>query len=159
MIVTFGITTQSLLIKGIMFLFAMLIGLIGLDQTIARERNTFIIASYLRTFIEPNTTGIKWEGRLQKFRERSHTKSVIPRSEKFVNFLWFTYPSLIIINFLFFAVFVLSEFWTYSRIYVAGTVAVVLCVAVYMLWRLHRSWLTTQKYIFNTDFRGAITVI
>lgn len=146
MSVTFGIHVQNLWIKDFLFLFAMIIGFIGLDQTIDRERSTFIIASYLRMFIEPNTTGIKWEGRLKKFRERSHAKSVIPSYGEFINYLSFTYPILIIINFVLFAVYVFSEYWTHPGIYIAGATAVVLCVAIYTLWRLYRSWLKTRKY-------------
>lgn len=146
MSVTFGIHVQSLLIKGFLFLFAMIIGFIGLDQTIDRERSTFIIASYLRMFIEPNTTGIKWEGRLKEFRARSHAKSVIPSFGEFINYLSFTYSILIIINFLLFAACVLYEFSTYPCIYIAGATAAVLCAAVLTLWCLYRSWLKTRKY-------------
>ena len=47
------------------------IATIGLWQTIDLCRGTFLIAAYLRIFIEPKTQHLRWETRLYKFRQYS----------------------------------------------------------------------------------------
>jgi hypothetical protein len=149
MSVAFGINVQNLLIKGLLFFFAEIIAIIGLGQTIDRERSTFIIASYLRTFIEPNTTGIKWESRLREFRTRSHAKSALPSYGEFINYQRFTYLFLIAINFLSSAGCVLYELRCPPGIYFAGTG--ILCNAVLTIWLLRWAWLASLKYTVNHD--------
>lgn len=57
--------------------------LIASIQSLYKENSTFIIASYLRTFVEPGPTDIKWETRLAAFRIRrmgGHTRAPLATS-------------------------------------------------------------------------------
>lgn len=51
------------------FAASIIISFIGLKQNSERIRGTFIIASYLRIFMEGHTKHLRWETRLQKFRD------------------------------------------------------------------------------------------
>ena len=65
--VAFQVTSHDLL-KILIFLTAIFMLFISMVQTVNRMRGTFNIATYLRTFIEPKSTELHWECRLQKLR-------------------------------------------------------------------------------------------
>lgn len=65
--VAFSESVPTPLLKAFLFFLAQIIASIGLWQTLERERSIFVIASYLRTFVEPKVPGLKWETRLEKF--------------------------------------------------------------------------------------------
>lgn len=58
-------------VKAIIFFVAEGIALLGLFQVVDRGRSTYIVAAYLRTFIEaePDIQHLKWETRLHRFRK------------------------------------------------------------------------------------------
>lgn len=61
--------------KSALFFLVEVVALIGLYQNTEIIKSTYIIASYIRTFIEPQTSEIKWETRLlQFFKESSDYK-------------------------------------------------------------------------------------
>lgn len=62
----FALTREGVdnLVKGSLFLVAVLAAIYGLFQTTWRVRNTRLIASYLRVHIEPQTSHLRWETRL-----------------------------------------------------------------------------------------------
>lgn len=57
------------LVKTTLFIFMEIFAFIGLAQLIDRFAWTFVITSYIKTFIEPQTRNIKWETRLKIYRE------------------------------------------------------------------------------------------
>jgi hypothetical protein len=62
----FALTREGVdnLIKGSLFIVAVVVAIYGLFQTTWRVRNTRLIASYLRVHIEPQTSHLRWETRL-----------------------------------------------------------------------------------------------
>lgn len=62
----FALTREGVdnFIKGSLFIVAALAAIYGLLQTTWRVKSTRIIASYLRVYIEPQTTYLRWETRL-----------------------------------------------------------------------------------------------
>ena len=58
-------------IRGVMFFLAAIIILINTLQILDRERATYVIASYIRVFIESKLSDLRWESRLKEFREES----------------------------------------------------------------------------------------
>jgi drug/metabolite transporter (DMT)-like permease len=61
--------------KGFLFAVADAVAIIGMFQGVDRQRSTFLIASYLRHFIEPHMSHVRWETRLLRFRQLSSRKS------------------------------------------------------------------------------------
>ena len=106
--IAFGVAVSSLLVKGILFLLVQVIVCIGLWQTVQRAYISLTIASYLRTFVEPKTTGLRWESRLKKYRRRAMATFRHLRLGEFFNYL-LIYIFLIIVNFLFSAGYVIYE--------------------------------------------------
>ncbi len=96
--VAFSESVPNPLLKAFLFFLAQIIAIVGLWQTLERERSIFVTASYLRTLIEPKVTGLKWETRLEKFRIHSQKTSGILY---YIDYQLFTYPFLIAINYLF----------------------------------------------------------
>lgn len=70
--------------RTMVFLAAICMLFMSMLQTIERMRGTFLIASYMRTFLEQKTEHIKWETRLKKFRELSPGYG----HKRFNTFLW-----------------------------------------------------------------------
>jgi hypothetical protein len=62
-----NIVPLPLMKAGLLF-FAWLVAILGMANSMDRGRSTHLIASYLRTFIEPQAT-IKWETRLHQLRQ------------------------------------------------------------------------------------------
>lgn len=62
-------------LKGVACFIAWLVVLMSIYQIIDREQSVFIIASYLRIFVESETTYMKWDTRLLEFRNEQKTGS------------------------------------------------------------------------------------
>jgi hypothetical protein len=95
--VAFSQYVSNRFLQFLLYFLVQAIACLGLRQTLERERGTFVIASYLRTFIEPELPGLKWETRLEKFRSRSQKTT---RHTFYINYRLFTYPFLILLSFL-----------------------------------------------------------
>jgi hypothetical protein len=54
--------------------------LAGMKQTLSRVRGTFLIASYIRRYLEPHTKHIWWELRLKEFRLINEKSDYFPLS-------------------------------------------------------------------------------
>jgi hypothetical protein len=65
----FALTREGVdnLTKGSLFIVAGLAAIYGLFQTTWRVKNTRIIASYLRVYVEPKTAYLRWETRLFRY--------------------------------------------------------------------------------------------
>jgi hypothetical protein len=61
--------------RGFLFAVADAVAIIGMFQGVDRQRSTFLIASYLRHFIEPQMSHVRWETRLLRFRHLAGRKS------------------------------------------------------------------------------------
>jgi hypothetical protein len=156
MTMAFGIAVSSLLVKSLLFLLVQVIVCIGLWQTIQRAYTSLTIASYLRTFVEPKTAGLKWESRLKNFRNRAQGPFRHLRLGEFFNYL-LLYLILIIVNFLLSAGYVIYEL----RLSPFLTLAVVLivCIGALTLWflwtslRILRSYTTNNGGAFDTIWK------
>ena len=60
----------DLRLKAILFIFTAIVCLIGISQNIDRLRSTNVIASYIKTYIEPQIH-VSWETKLAKFRNKA----------------------------------------------------------------------------------------
>ena len=142
-------SVTNLLVKSFLFFFVQAIAYIGLLQTLERERTNFVIASYLRTFIESKIPSIKWETRLEKFRASSRKAS---RISYYFNFQVYTYPFLIGINYLL-AMYFLYEFFTPSSLSItlgiAIFVGILICWLIADAWRLKRINTTHHSLTFD----------
>jgi len=69
--VVFSQALQASTGKGFLFFLATAIAIIGMLQSVDRERSSFVNASYLRTFTEKKLKHVKWETRLFRFRTTS----------------------------------------------------------------------------------------
>ena len=145
--IAFGVAVSSLLVKGILFLLVQVIVCIGLWQTVQRAYISLTIASYLRTFVEPKTTGLRWESRLKKYRRRAMATFRHLRLGEFFNYL-LIYIFLIIVNFLFSAGYVIYE----MRLSPILNVAIVLIgfVGVMTIWFLWISLRILKRYSANS---------
>jgi len=154
MTIAFGVAVSSLLVKGLLFLLVQVIVCIGLWQTIQRAYTSLTIASYLRTFVEPKTVGLKWESRLQNFRNRAQITFRHLRVGEFFNYL-LIYLFLIIVNFLLSAGYVLYELRSSPFITLAGVLIV--CVGALTIWFLWTSLRILKMY--TADSGGAFDKI
>lgn len=145
--IAFGVAVSSFLVKGILFLLVQVIVCIGLWQTVQRAYISLTIASYLRTFVEPNTAGLKWESRLKKYR--IYSTAIFPhlRFGEFLNYL-LIYIFLIIANFLFSAGYVLYEMRLSPFLNLA--IALILSVGLLTIWILWISLRILKKYSANS---------
>jgi hypothetical protein len=146
--VAFSTSIQSLLVKGILFFLAQLIACIGLWQTVHRGYSTFMIASYLRTFVEPKTTGLKWESRLKRFRNRINVIVPLRSYGELANYQVFTYIFLIAISFGIGAFFVISEFPSPPLLY--WGIAFIIFAALLTLGFLRAAFKVLAKYAANS---------
>ena len=147
MTIAFGVAVSSLLVKGLLFLLMQVIVCIGLWQTIQRAYTSLTIASYLRTFVEPKTAGLKWESRLENFRRRAQGTFRHLRLGEFFNYL-LIYLFLIIANFLLSVGYVIYEL-RFSRFLILSIVLVV-GVGAITLWFLWTSLRILRMYTANS---------
>lgn len=94
----FALTREGVddLIKGSLFIVAVLAAVYGLFQTTWRVKNTRIIASYLRFYVEPETSFLRWETRLFRYIRA-------PQNRKGIGLLTnqgYIYTPLIVLNYL-----------------------------------------------------------
>lgn len=145
--IAFGVAVSSLLVKGMLFLLVQVIVCIGLWQTVQRAYISLTIASYLRTFVEPKTAGLRWEGRLKKYRRHTTATFHHLRFGEFLNYL-LIYITLIIVNFLFSAGYIMYE----MRLSPFLNFAIVLIgfVGVMTLWFLWVSLRILKRYSANS---------
>jgi hypothetical protein len=147
MTVAFRVAVSNLLVKGLLFLLAQVIVCIGLWQTVQRAYISLRIASYLRTFIEPKTAGLKWENRLRNFRGRAQLTFRHLRPGEFFTYL-LIYLCLIIVNFLLSAGYVIYQL----RLSPFLTLAIVLigCLGALTIWFLWTSLRILKRYTANS---------
>jgi hypothetical protein len=136
------------MIKSLLFLLSQVIASIGLWQTVQRTHTSFLIASYLRIFIEPRTTGLRWESRLKEFRKRIPATSFSLRFGEFFIYQLLTYLFLIAITFLSSAALAIYEFRDSFLVYVVSVLA--LGIGALTLWFLRTSWSTVKSYSANS---------
>jgi hypothetical protein len=149
--VAFSEAITADLAKALLFLMGEVISFIGLWQTIDRSRTTFVLASYIRTFIEPRTGTLKYETRLHRFR--SHQPRVGYRN--ILGYQVTTYGAIILFNYLLSAAFIYtglqSPFLTYS---VIGLVTIVtlgaLVKAIQNLFRFVYNHVQTIQPVWQT---------
>jgi len=96
MTVASNLPDTILWVKGVFFFAAGVIAMIGLWQNIDFSRSTFLIASYMLTFIEPKTQYVKWETRGYAFRKRSPS---LGHGWIFERYRVLTYVLLIVVGF------------------------------------------------------------
>jgi hypothetical protein len=147
MTVAFGTAVSSLLLKGLLFLLSQVIVCIGLWQIVQRAYTSLTIASYLRTFIEPKTAGLKWERRLKNFRERAQLTFRHLRRGDFFNYL-LIYLFLIIVNFLLGSGYVIYEL-RLSPFLSLATVLII-CIGALTMWFLWISLRILKRYTANS---------
>lgn len=145
--VAFGVAVSSLLVKGILFLLVQIIVCVGLWQTVQRAYTSLTIASYLRTFVEPKTTGLRWESRLKQYRGHTQVRFRHLRFGEFFNYL-LIYLVLIIVNFLFSAGFVIYEMRFSAFLFLA--IVLILCVGIFTLWFIGTSLRLLTRYSENS---------
>jgi hypothetical protein len=143
--IAFNKEVPSPLVKCILFLLAQVIACIGLRQTVGRAFTVYLIASYLRIFVEPKTAGLKWQSRLKIFREGK------PDILKFrhYEFELSAYLLLIIFSFFLAAGHFIYEFWGSHIIYLLIVImitVVVLIVTVCFLCKLLKSYKSYISY-------------
>jgi hypothetical protein len=141
--IAFGVAVTSLLVKGILFLLVQVIVSIGLWQTVQRAYISLTIASYLRTFVEPQIEGLKWESRLKKYRRRAQVLFPHSRFGEFINYL-LIYLLLIIVNFLFSTGYVIYEMRLSPYLYLA--IALIIFIGTLTLWFIRRSLGILRRY-------------
>jgi hypothetical protein len=141
--IAFGVAVTSLLVKGILFLLVQVIVSIGLWQTVQRAYTSLTIASYLRTFVEPQIEGLKWESRLKKYRK--HAQVIFPHSRfgEFINYL-LIYLLLIIVNFFFSAGYIIYEMRLSPFLNLA--ILLIICVGVLTIWFIRTSLRILRRY-------------
>lgn len=88
--------TNDLLRIGI-FLGTTYILFISMYQTIDRMRSTFLIASYIRVFLEENTKHIQWETRLAKFCSAEPDEGYNPFSSLLTTYVIIALVNLILV--------------------------------------------------------------
>jgi hypothetical protein len=82
--------------KAVLFLGAEALAIVGLMQSVDRVRSTSTMAAYLRVFVEPLLTHVKWESRLLEFRNRRFGRG----ARGFALGQWMVYVVLIGVNWL-----------------------------------------------------------
>jgi len=145
--IAFGVAVSSLLVKGILFLLVQVIVCIGLWQTVQRAYISLTIASYLRTFVEPNTAELKWESRLKKYRRHSTATFPHLRFGEFLNYL-LIYIFLILANFLFSTGYIFYQMRLSP--FLNLVVALILAVGVLTIWFLWISLRILKRYSANS---------
>ncbi len=146
MTIAFGVAVSNLLVKGLLFLLVQAVVCIGLWQTLQRAYTSLTIASYLRTFIEPKTAGLKWESRLKNYRRRAQVTFRHLRLGEFFNYL-LIYLFLILVNFLLSAGYVIYQLRLSSALYLA--IMLIVCVGVLTLWFVWTSLRILKRYSAN----------
>lgn len=147
MTMAFGAAVSNLLLKGILFLLAQVIVCIGLWQTVQRAYTSLTIASYLRTFVEPQTAGLKWESRLKIYRRHAQATFRHLRFGEFFNYL-LIYFFLILVNFLFSAGYVIYELRMSPFLHAA--IVLIIGTGVLTVWFLRTSFGILRKYSANS---------
>jgi hypothetical protein len=137
----------NLWVKGFLFFLVQLIACIGVWQTVDRGRSTYVIASYLRIFVEPQVKDPQWETRLHEFRKRSVKIDTLQKYGDFINYQMLTYLFLIIINFLLGVAHAINEL-PLLAIFVTGNLPIV--------WFLITAQKRLMKYTvdYETAFDG-----
>jgi hypothetical protein len=95
MTLAYSEAVESYLAKGALFFVGEGIAFVGLMQTMSLAHSTFQIASYLRTFTEPELKYVRWETRLEKFREEL---GKLPY-EELTGSVRYTYAFIILVNY------------------------------------------------------------
>jgi hypothetical protein len=130
-----------------LFIIAEGIAFLGLFQTIYRLRGTYGIASYLRVFIEPYTTHLKWESRLRYFR--------VNEGRFRVNHNLSTYQILIVVNALLAVVYLLTPMASDTAQAASITIAIVTGLLLALAFKLNRDFTSKSGYQFDPRWRKA----
>jgi hypothetical protein len=131
-------------VRGLLLIFAAAIALIGMSQGIDRARGSFLIASYLRIFVEPELPALRWETRLAEYRQRT------PRVGfgKFINYQMWVYTALAIICLTFATLYILSD-TSQTIIPLYPRMILVTCSAIGTLWFLALSWRRFSRFVIH----------
>lgn len=138
-------TSGNLLMKAILFFVTEGITLIGLFQVIDRGRSTFMLADYLRTFVEPEMQGMKWETRLHTFRTKQRRLGY----GHFISYQGLIYGFLAFIHFCLSSWYLVKRFpgQLFGRASIADAIAIIIlfvitaCLLGYA-WCFHRKVVT-----------------
>ena len=96
MTLAYSQAVRSFLEKGALFFVGEAIAVVGLMQTMSLAHSTFQIAAYLRTFTEPELPYVRWETRLQEFRQEL---GKLPY-EELTGSVRYTYAFIILVNYI-----------------------------------------------------------
>lgn len=139
----FSETIPDLTVKGILFFIAEIVALIGILQSTDRGRITFMIASYLRTFTEPQLRQLKWETRLMDFRQHSPRQGY---GEFIANNLWI-YMLIAIANFGLGGWHILQGFQGSIGLY--GIIVFLVLWLLITIWLVWTGWSRYNQYVFK----------
>ena len=131
--------------KGFLFAVANAVTIIGMFQGIDRQRTTFLIASYMRYYLEPQTSHIKWETKLMGFRRLSPRKSGYGATlgYELITYFVLILASLILgIFFTWLDYFGSPEFLGYSFFWVI--------VLVFSAWLLNRARVNQKEFVIGS---------
>lgn len=123
-------------LRPVIFFGAISILYMSMRQTIERMRGTFLIASYMRTFIEKKTEHIRWEVRLKEFRIASPKYGY----QRFNTFL-LIYVLLALIN--------LILIILYSPPAKPIAVSIISVSSLFMLWMIYSAYKLYNRYVIN----------
>lgn len=138
--------------RWVLFLVMETIAFLGLLQNTDRLRGTLIAASYIKVFIESKIEHIKWETRLQAFRDNRQRGGDLIMHQVWV------YAILILGNFYFASYFFLTEYQStlFTSLFLSITVTPIHMVyvgltitALLLLWQFYISVMLNRK---NTTF-------
>jgi hypothetical protein len=132
----------TLTLRGIFIFLVWLITAISLHQAIDRGRSSFVIASYLRLFVEDKLEGVKWETRLAHFRSisRRHGYNSILTGQ-----LW-TYNLILLVT------FVVGSWYFISDLPPTLDLRLVLEAAGLLVWACFTFWLLWSAFKGFPDY-------
>lgn len=128
--------------KAALFLLVQIFAFIGLTQNADRMKSTYILGSYIKTFIEPKTTNIRWETRLFQFRS-------VPKRYDSVNLSILqsvVYGIIILTNFFLCSYYFAQAYNTIiPPVVVTGVMVIGLMITILLLLLYYRNYILLNR--------------
>lgn len=132
------------IVRGVILVSTAAIALVGMSQGIDRARGSFLIASYLRIFVEPELPALRWETRLAIYRKRT------PRVGfgKFINYQMWVYTTVTIICLTLATFTIVGDS---SQTIIPLYVRVIFLVSAFgvTIWVTYRSWERFYQFVLH----------
>lgn len=133
------------LLRSILFFLVETIAFLGLSQNADRLKSVYIVGSYIKNFIETETTKIRWEIRLSYFR----TKPPKYGGLDLITHQRLVYTIIIVANFLL-GIYYIYQSFSGQLLFFYAVAAIAFTATIIPLVLLSHQYTTLNKY--HTDF-------